>query len=77
MPVSCSALTRKIQEKHGRIDESSFTDSVIYIDKCIGEYDEPPQKEADISPAVESRSEEKQERKSPRKSTRERDGWDR
>ena len=72
-----SEARKKIQAEHGRIDENSYTDSVIYIDKRIGEYDEPPQKEAEITPTVESQSEEKQERKAPSKSKRERDGWER
>ena len=72
-----SEARKKIQEEHGQFDENSFADSVIYIDKRIGEYDEPPQKQAEISPIIESQLEEKQERKAPSKSIRERDGWDR
>ena len=68
---------KKIQAEHGRCDDNDFTDSKEYIDKRIGEYDEPPQKEADISSAVESRSDEKKERKAPSKSTKVREDWER
>ena len=72
-----SEARKKIQAEYGHCDEHDFTDSVIYIDKRIGEYDEPPQKEAEISPIIESQLEEKRERKSPSKSQRERDIGDR
>ena len=70
-------VRKKIQEEHGQFDESSYTDSVIYIDKRIGEYDEPPQKEAEVKPVYEVPPQETQERKAPSKSKRERDEWDR
>ena len=72
-----SEARKKIQEEHGHCDEHDFTDSVIYIDKRIGEYDEPPQKEAEVKPVYEVPPQETQERKSPSKSKRERDEWDR
>ena len=72
-----SEARKKIQEEHGSCDDHDFTDSVIYIDKRIGEYDEPPQKEAEIKPVYEVPPQETQERKSPSKSKRERDEWDR
>ena len=72
-----SEARKKIQAEHGQFDENSFADSVIYIDKRIGEYDEPPQKEAEISPTKEALPQETQERKSPSKSQRECDGWNR
>ena len=68
---------KKIQKEHGQFEESSFTDSVIYIDKRIGEYDEPPHKEAEITSVNKALPQETQERKSPSKSKREREGWDR
>ena len=70
-------VRKKIQEEHGQFDESSYTDSVIYIDKRIGEYDEPPQKEAEVKPVYEVPPQETQERKAPSKSKRERDIGDR
>lgn len=72
-----SEARKKIQEEHGHCDEHDFTDSVIYIDKRIGEYDEPPQKEAEVKPVYEVPPQETQERKSPSKSKRERDIDDR
>ena len=72
-----SEAIKKIHEEHGHCDDHDFTDSVIYIDKRIGEYDEPPQIEAKVKPVYEFSSQETQERKSPSKSKRERDGWDR
>lgn len=72
-----SEARKKIQEEHGSCNDQDFDDSKEYIDKRIGEYDEPPQKEAESSPAIESKSDKKQEHKAPSKSKRERDGWDR
>lgn len=72
-----SEARKKIQEEHGNCDDQDFAESKEYIDKRIGEYDDPPQKEAEVSPIIESQLEEKQERKSPNKSKRERDEWDR
>ena len=68
---------KKIHEEHGRCDDLDFADSKEYIDNRIGEYDEPQQKGAEITPVYEAPSKEKQERKSPSKSERERDGWER
>ena len=68
---------KKIHEEHGHCDDHDFTDSVIYIDKRIGEYDEPPQIEAEVKPVYEPSTQETQDRKSPSKSKRERDEWDR
>ena len=72
-----SEARKKIHEEHGRCDDIDFADSVIYIDKRIGEYDEPPQKEAEIKPVYEPSTQETQERKSPSKSKREHDMGDR
>ena len=72
-----SEARKKIQEEHGRCDDRDFDESKDYIDKRIGEYDEPPQKEAEITPVNEALPQETQERKVPNKSTRERDEWDR
>ncbi len=72
-----SEARKKIQEEHGSCNDRDFAESKDYIDKRIGEYDEPPQKQAEIKPVNESLPQETQERKSPSKSTRERDEWDR
>ena len=72
-----SEARKKIKAEHGNFDEHSFADSVIYIDKRIGEYDEPPQKEAEVNPVYKTSPQETQERKSPSKSKRERDIGDR
>lgn len=72
-----SEAREKIHEEHGHCNDHDFTDSEIYIDKRIGEYDEQPQIEAEITPVYETLPEEKQDRKAPSKSKRERDGWDR
>ena len=72
-----SEARNKIHEEHGHCDDHDFTDSKEYIDKRIGEYDEPPQKEAEVKPVYEVPPQEIQERKSPSKSKRERDEWDR
>ena len=72
-----SEVRKKIQEEHGSCGDQDFAESKEYIDKRIGEYDEPPQKEAEIKPVYEDPPQETQERKSPSKSKRERDGWDR
>ena len=72
-----SEARKKIQAEHGHCDDRDFGESKEYIDKRIGEYDEPPQKKAEAKPVYEAPSEEKQERKSPSKSKRERDEWDR
>ena len=72
-----SEAREKIHEKHGRCDDNDFADSKEYIDKRIGEYDEPPQKEAEVKPVYETLPQEIQERKSPSKSKRERDIGDR
>ena len=72
-----SEAQKKIHEEHGHCDDTDFADSVIYIDKRIGEYDEPPQIEAEIMPIYEAPPQETQERKSPSKAKRERDEWDR
>ena len=72
-----SEARKKIQEEHGSCNDQDFDDSKEYIDKRIGEYDEPPQKEAEIKPVYEVPPQETQERKSPSKSKRERDIGDR
>ena len=72
-----SEARKKIHEEHGRCDDNDFADSKEYIDKRIGEYDEPPQKESEAKTVYEFPPQETQERKSPSKSKRERDGWDR
>jgi len=72
-----SEARKKIQEEHGHCDDQDFTESKEYIDKRIGEYDEPPQIEAKVKPVYEVPPQEIQERKSPSKSKRERDEWDR
>ena len=72
-----SEARKKIQEEHGSCDDRDFAESKEYIDKRIGEYDEPPQKEAEAKPVYEAPPQEPKERKSSSKSKRERDGWDR
>ena len=72
-----SEARKKIHEEHGRRDDNDFADSKEYIDKRIGEYDDPPQIEAEIKPVYEVPPQETQERKSPSKSKRERDIGDR
>ena len=72
-----SEARKKLHEEHGRCVDNDFADSKEYIDKRIGEYDEPPQKEAGMKPIQEALPQESQERKAPSKSKRERDGWDR
>ena len=72
-----SEARKKIHEEHGSFDDYDFVESKDYIDKRIGEYDEPPQIEAEIKPVYEPSTKETQERKAPSKSKRERDGWDR
>ena len=72
-----SEARKKIHEEHGRCDDNDFADSKEYIDKRIGEYDDPPQIEAEIKPVYEAPSQEAKDSKAPSKSQRERDGWDR
>ena len=72
-----SEARKKIQEEHGSCDDYDFAESKEYIDKRIGEYDEPPQKEAEANPVYKTSPQETQERKSPSKSKRERDIGDR
>ena len=72
-----SEARKKIQEEHGNCDDRDFDESKEYIDKRIGEYDEPPQKEAEVKSVYEAPPQEPKERKSPSKSQRERDEWDR
>ena len=72
-----SEARKKIQAEHGNCDSRDFDESKEYIDKRIGEYDEQPQIEAEITPVYEILPEEKQDRKAPSKSKRERDEWDR
>ena len=72
-----SEARKKIQEEHGNCNDQDFDESKEYIDKRIGEYDEPPQKVAEITPVNKALPQETQERKSPSKSKREREGWDR
>ena len=72
-----SEARKKIHEEHGRRDDNDFADSKEYIDKRIGEYDDPPQIEAEIKPVYEAPSQEAKDSKAPSKSQRERDGWDR
>ena len=72
-----SEARKKIQEEHGNCDDRDFDESKEYIDKRIGEYDEPPQKEAEVNPVFEVPPQEPKERKSPSKSQKERDNWER
>ena len=72
-----SEAREKIHEEHGHCDDQDFANSKEYIDKRIGEYDEPPQKEAEVNPVYKTPPQETQERKSPSKSKRERDIGDR
>ncbi len=72
-----SEARKKIEAEHGRCNDQDFDDSKEYINKRIGEYDEPPKKESEVKPVYEAPPQETQERKAPSKSKRERDGWDR
>ncbi len=72
-----SEARKKIQEEHGSCDDHDLAESKDYIDKRIGAYDEPPQKDAESKPVYEAPPQETRVRKSPSKSTRERDGWER
>ena len=72
-----SEARKKIHEEHGRCDDNDFADSKEYIDTRIGEYDDPPQIEAEIKPVYEAPSQEAKDSKAPSKFQRERDGWDR
>ena len=72
-----SEAREKIHEEHGNCDSRDFDESKEYIDKRIGEYDAPPQIEAEVKPVYKTPPQETPERKSLSKSKRERDEWDR